>query len=78
MGRPKVKGGASRMSRLPSAVNRVNGQEAMKKESGGRRGKASSSKWGRRDTRGCAGTNAVESRTSSRGRQPKRRWAEPR
>ena len=77
VGRPKVKGLASRMSRLPPAVNRDNGQEATKKKSGGRRGKASSSKWGRRDTRGCVGTKAVESRTSSRGRQPKRRWAEP-
>ena len=45
VGRPKVKGRASRIiSRLPPAVNRDNGQEAMKKESGGRRGKASSSK----------------------------------
>ena len=77
VGRPKVKGGASRMSRLPPAVNRDNGQEAMEKESGGRREKASSSKWGRRDTRGCAGTEAVESWTSSRGRQPKRLGAEP-
>ena len=44
VGRPKVKGGASRMSRLPPAVNRDNGQEATKKQSGGRRGKSSSSK----------------------------------
>ena len=76
VGRPKVKGGASRVSRLSPAVNRDNGQEAIEKESGGRRGKASSSKWGRRDPRGCAGTETVESRTGSRGRQPKRRWAE--
>ena len=77
VGRPKVKGGASRMSRLLPAVNSDSGQEAIKKESWGRRGKEVSRKWGRRDPTGCAGTEAVESRTSSRRRQPKIRWVEP-
>ena len=36
VGRPKVKGWASRMSRLPPAVNRDNGQEATETQSGGR------------------------------------------